>query len=104
MKNFFLISALLTVLFSVNSCRKCYTCRNICSVCTKEANPTQTVCKNDFTFSMDYEDEVSLLTGSGYSCQTVTGNLEEEVCGPSLGADALRLEKEDRGFTCTTSK
>lgn len=96
-----LFAVLLTIVTGTNSCRKCYTCRNICAVCTKTGDPDQTVCKNNYTFSTDFDQAITELQDSGYSCQTGTGNLSEELCaGPAI-SEALRLEKEERGYSCT---
>ncbi len=96
-----LFAVLFMLVAGSSSCRKCYTCRNICAVCTKSGDPDQTVCKNNYTFSTDYDDAVTDLQSNGYSCQTTTGNLTEELCAGPAVSEALRLEKEDRGYSCT---
>ncbi|MBK7149763.1 MAG: hypothetical protein IPH78_13340 [Bacteroidetes bacterium] len=61
MKKIILSFAVLALMLSVNSCKKCTTC-------TKASSPDLKFCENDYSSKDDYDDAVALATLGGYDC------------------------------------
>ena len=61
MKSTILVTVMLTIIFSMSSCKKCYTC--------KQGSNENVTCKTSNESQKEYNARITLLEGAGWQCK-----------------------------------
>jgi hypothetical protein len=86
------------------SCKKCYECHNICTVCTEQHQDTTltaTICSDVFGEKY-YNEYIDSLTSPslGWHCQSANSTYHEEFCGNKSNNAVDLINKKDAGLIC----
>lgn len=105
MKNIIISTILLAVLFSIASCKNCYTCKPICYEC-KYLSSTENVCREDFDNVDDFNTNRNTYTNAGYICtEKISTSSKSEICGNSSSVAAANAStKANDGYRCEINK
>jgi hypothetical protein len=106
MKYFFFVISLLGML-TFSSCKKCFTCSNICEYCELKDNTgavlqSKTLC-SDSTTPDKYAHNLARkdsLVGRGFVCTSATSTTVKDFCSNSAATDQYTEYYNDKQFTC----
>ncbi len=108
MKTYAIIVLCSSMLLSMNSCEKCFTCHNQCKVCYERhtlgnSDTTLTIIVSSNTFGKEYFVEYidSLTSPSlGWVCNDTASNYTENFCTGTMKKTYELVAKSDAGLIC----
>jgi hypothetical protein len=106
MKNLFFITMLLSA-FTFSSCKKCFTCSNICEYCqlidnTGAVLQSKTLCSDSTTpdkYAHDLARKDSLVS-RGFVCNAAASTTVKDFCSNNAATDQYKEYYNDKQFTC----
>jgi hypothetical protein len=96
------------------SCKKCYTCYNMCSVCEKQyfqgwpTDTTLTILVQSDNLSRqyyyDYIDSLESLPNTQWTCRDTTYTKVEKECEPKKRIDQTVADRYEAGWDCVAAE
>jgi hypothetical protein len=96
----FLFYTIITCVYlSTTSCKKCFTCNNICLRCAKQ-NSYIDFCNTDHSVPTSFDNTKSDLEKGGFICTTIQSSQSFNYCDNPTTANNLKKTYERLSYYC----
>jgi hypothetical protein len=104
MRDMFVIKLLfyaiiICVCLTTTSCKKCFTCDNICLRCVKQ-NTYIDICNTDYSVPTGFDNTKQDLGNAGFICTQIQSSQSFNYCDNPTTAENLRATYERLSYKC----
>lgn len=93
-----LLFILMFLLTTLESCKKCIHCENVCYYCQGVMSPT--ICSTQFSKQSEFTDAIAALQAQGVTCTAIAATRAYDICDDPQSARNFNYLLTTQNYVC----